>query len=133
LIYADDINLLGDNTMKKNAETLNEVSDEFGLEVNAEKTTYMLLSRYQNAGQNYNTKTDNRSFKNVSQSKYFGTTITNHNLIQKEIKRRLNSGIACYHSAHNFLCSHLLSKNVKIIIYRTIILFVILDGVKLGL
>jgi hypothetical protein len=40
----------------------------------------------------------NRSFGNVSQFKYLGTAVTTHNLIQEEIKRRLNSGNACYHS-----------------------------------
>jgi hypothetical protein len=50
------LNLLGDNTdtIKKNAETLIDASKEVGLEENAEKTKYMLLSRHQNAGQNHN-------------------------------------------------------------------------------
>jgi hypothetical protein len=52
--------------------------------------------------------------------------VTNQNLIQEEIKRRLNSGNACYHSFQNLLSSHLLSKNVKVTIYKTIILPVVL-------
>jgi hypothetical protein len=56
----------------------------------------MLVSRYHNAGQNWDTIIATRSFKNVSQFKYLGTTITNQNLIQEEIKRRLNSGNASY-------------------------------------
>jgi hypothetical protein len=51
----------------------------------------MMLSRRQNVGRNRDTKIANRSFENVSQIKYLGTTATNLNLIQKEIKRRLNS------------------------------------------
>jgi hypothetical protein len=74
----------------------------------------MLLSRHQNAGQNRDIKTVNRSFENVSQLKYLGTTVTNQNLIQEKMKSRLNSGDACYHSVQNFLCSSLLPKNVKI-------------------
>jgi hypothetical protein len=70
----------------------------------------------------------NRSYENVSQFKYLETTVTNQNLIQKEIKRRLNSGNACYHSVQNFLSSRLLSKNLKIRIYKAIILPVILYG-----
>jgi hypothetical protein len=58
----------------------------------------------------------------------FGSTETNLNLIQEEIKRRLISGNACYHSVQNLLSSHLLSKNVKIRIYKTLILPVILYG-----
>jgi hypothetical protein len=88
----------------------------------------MLVSRDQNAGQNREIKIGNRSFENVSQFRYLGTTVTNQNLIQEEIKRRLNSGIACYHSVQNLLSSHLLSKNVKVRIYKTIILPVVLYG-----
>jgi hypothetical protein len=88
----------------------------------------MLLSHHQNAGQNHDLKVPNRSSENVSQLKYLGKTVTNQNLIQEEIKRRLNSGNACYHSVQNLLSSHLLLKTVKIRIYKTIILSVVLHG-----
>jgi hypothetical protein len=52
----------------------------------------MLLSGHQNAGQNHNIKTANRSFENIAQFKYLGTTVTSENFIQEEVKRRLNSG-----------------------------------------
>jgi hypothetical protein len=55
-------------------------------------------------------------------------TVTNQNLIQEEIKRRLNSGNACYHSVQHLPSSHLFSKNLKIRIYKTIILPVVLYG-----
>jgi hypothetical protein len=64
----------------------------------------------------------------VSQFKYLGTTVTNQNLIQEEIKRRLNSGNTCYHSFQKLLSSRLLSDNVKVRIYKTIILPVVLHG-----
>jgi hypothetical protein len=64
----------------------------------------------------------------VSQFKYLGTTVTNQNLIQEEIKRRFNSGNTCYLSVQNLLSSSLLSKNVKIRTYKTIILPVVLYG-----
>jgi hypothetical protein len=80
----------------------------------------MLLSRHQNVGQNRDIKMTNRSFENESQFKYLGMTVTNQNLIQEEIKRRLNSGNACYHSVQSFLSSRLLSKHLKIRIYKMI-------------
>jgi ribosomal protein S2 len=52
----------------------------------------IIMSRHQNAGQNYDIKIANRCFENVTKFRYLGTTITNQNLIQQEIKRRLNSG-----------------------------------------
>jgi hypothetical protein len=109
LAYADDVNLLGDNnnTLKKNTESLINASKEVGLEICVEKTKCMLLSRQQNVGQNRYVKIANRSFENVSQFKYLGTTVTTQNLIQEEIKRTLNSGNACYLSDQNLLSSHL--------------------------
>jgi hypothetical protein len=62
--------------------TLIDASKEVGIEVNAEKIIYMLVSRDQNAGQNQEIKTGNRSFENVSQFKYLGMTVTNQNLIE---------------------------------------------------
>jgi hypothetical protein len=59
---------------------------------------------------------------------YLGTTLTDKNCMQEEIKSRLNSGNACYHLVHSPLSSHLLSKNVKVKIYKTIILPVVLYG-----
>jgi hypothetical protein len=107
-------------------ETLTDSSKEVGLKVNAQKTKYMLLSRHQNAGQNHDIKTVNRSCENRAQFKYLGMTVTNQNLIQEKIKRRLNSGNACYHSVQNLLSSRPLSKNIKIRIHKTIILHVVL-------
>jgi hypothetical protein len=63
----------------------------------------------------------------MSQFRYLRTTITNQNLILEEIKRRPNSGNACYHSVQNHLSSRLLSKNLKIRMYKTIILPVVSD------
>jgi hypothetical protein len=88
----------------------------------------MLLSRHQNAGQNHGMKIASRCFENMAQIEYLGITVTNQNLIQEEIKRRLNSGNACYHSVQNLLYSCLLSKNVKIRICKITLLPVVLYG-----
>jgi sorting nexin-29 len=129
LAYADDVNQLGDNIDTiKNTETSIDANKEVGLEVNTEKTKYMLVSHDQNADQNQDIKIGNRSFENVSQFKYLGTTLANPNLIQEEIKRRLNSGNAYYHSVQKLLSSYLLSKNLKIRIENIVILPVVLYG-----
>ena len=88
----------------------------------------MVMSRDQNAGRSHSIKTDNISFERVEEFKYLGTTLTNKNSIQVEIKSRLNSGNACYYSVQDLLSSSLLSKNIKIKIYRTIILLAVLYG-----
>jgi hypothetical protein len=82
------------------------------LEVNKEKTEYMLLSLRQNAGQYHDIRRANRYPENVAQSRYFGTAVTDQNLIQEKIKRRLNSDNDCYNWVQNLLSSRLLSKNI---------------------
>jgi hypothetical protein len=85
-------------------------------------TKYMVMSQDRNAGQNGNRKIDNKAFETVEQSKYLGTTRMNQNSIHEEMKSRLKSGNDCYHSVRNLLSFSLVSKNVKVKIYRTIIL-----------
>jgi hypothetical protein len=85
-------------TIKENIETLTEASRDAGLEIIAEKTKYMIMTRHQNSVQHQNIRTANESFENVAKFKYLGTTLTNQNDIQDEIKSGLNSGNAWYHS-----------------------------------
>jgi hypothetical protein len=74
------------------------------------------------------TKIVSNNFVKLFFEKYLETTVTNPNLIQEEIKRRLSSGNACYHSVQSLLSSRLLSKYQKMRIYKTIILPVVLYG-----
>ena len=96
LVYAEDINILGRSihTIQKNSGALVVASKENGLEINADKTKYMVMSQDRTAGRSHNTKIDNNFLERVEEFKYFGRTITNQNFIQEEIKSRLKSGNA---------------------------------------
>jgi hypothetical protein len=100
LAYADDVNVVGENT-----EALLNASKEVGLEVNPEKTKYMLMSRRQKIGQKHSIKVANRSFEDVAKFKYLGITLTDQNCMREEINSRLNSGSTCYHSVQSILSS----------------------------
>jgi hypothetical protein len=129
LAYADDIIILGENldTIQKNTEALLDARKEAGLEVNSEKSNYMLMS-CKKAGQMHCIKIAKRSFKGVAKCKYLETKLTDQNCIQEEIKRRLNSRNARYHLVQSLLSSCLLSRNVKVKIHKIIILPVLLHG-----
>jgi hypothetical protein len=128
LAFADGVNLLGDsvNTIQENSETLLEAGWNIGLEINAEETKNMIMSRHPNSGQNQNIRVANESFEEVDKFIYLGTTLTNQNDIHDEIRSRLNSGNACYYSVRSPLSSPLISKNLKIKIYKIVILPVVL-------
>ncbi|KAJ4435721.1 hypothetical protein ANN_18337 [Periplaneta americana] len=121
LVYADDMNMLGETpqTIRENTRILLEASKEAGLEVNPEKTNYMIMSRDQNIVRNGNIKIRNLSFEEVEKFKYLGGTVTNINDNREEIKHRINMENACYYSVEKLLSSSLLSKNLKVRIYKT--------------
>jgi hypothetical protein len=85
------------------------------------------MSHHPNSGQNQNIRIANESFEKVAKFKYLGMTLINKD-IYDEIKSRLNSGNACYCSVQNRLSSRLISKNLKIKIYKIVILPVVLCG-----
>jgi hypothetical protein len=96
LVYADVVNILGGSvhTIKENSKALVVASKVIGLEVNTDKTKYMVMSRDQNAGQSHSMTTDNSYSERVEEFKYLGTSLTNQNSVQEEIKSGLKSGIA---------------------------------------
>jgi hypothetical protein len=129
LVYTD-VNLFGDstNTIKKNTKTLLESIRDVGLEINAQKTKYLIMFRHPNSGQNQNIRKANESLENVVKFECLDITLTNQNDIHDEIKIRLNSGNACYQSAQNLLSFLLISNSLKIKVYGTVIFLVVLYG-----
>ena len=103
LIYWEEVRSI--HTLKENTEALVAATRETGLEVSADKTKYMVMSRDQNAGRNHSVRIDNSTFERVEEFKYLRTTLTNQNSILEEIMSRLRLGNACYHSVHNRLSS----------------------------
>jgi hypothetical protein len=103
LAYAEDVNI--EDATQKNRDALLDASKEVGLEVNPEKTTYMLVSCCQKAGQRHSIRRANRSFEDVAKFKYLGTTLTDKNCMQDEIKSRLYLGNTWYHSVQSLLSS----------------------------
>ncbi|KAJ4434637.1 hypothetical protein ANN_23200 [Periplaneta americana] len=128
-VYAYDVNMLGKNlqTIMENTGILLEASKAIDLE----KTNYDYVSS-PNIARNGNIKIEDLSFEEVEKFKYLEATITNINDTRKELKRRINMGNACYYSVEKLLSSSLLSKNLKVRIYKTVTrLFCMV--VKLGL
>ena len=97
LVYADDVNILGEriHTKKENIETFVVANKENGIEVNADKTKYTIIYRDQNAGRSHAIRTDNRSFERAKQFIYLVITFTNQNSNQEDIKSKLKSVNAC--------------------------------------
>ena len=128
LVYADDVNILGENlqTISENTEIFIKASMDFGLEVNSEKTKYMITSRQQNIVHSQNIVIENSSFEKMEKFKYLGVRVTSTNDIHEEIKRRIKLGNAYYYSLEKILSSSLFSKKLKVNTYKTIILPVVL-------
>jgi hypothetical protein len=111
------------DTIRKNTETLIDASKEVGLEINVDKTKYMLLSHRQTNC----VKIEKKLLKTWHGSNIWEQKYQTKIWFREEIKRWLNSGNASYHSVRNLLSSHLLPKNVKKTgTYRPIILPVVL-------
>ncbi|PSN43959.1 hypothetical protein C0J52_12363 [Blattella germanica] len=121
LVYADDMVLLGDSeeVLKANMHILRSNTRKLGLEVNVNKTKYMVTRRNTSCNANGQLMINEGNFEEVTEFK---------NEIQKEIKHRLNFGNACYYASQRLLSSQLLSKKIKLKIYKTVILPVILYG-----
>ena len=115
LVYADDVNMLGENlqTSRENTEIFIKASKDIGLEVDSEKTKYMITSCQQNIVQNQNIVTTHSSFENMEKFKYLGVTVTN-------TKRRIYMGNEYYYSLEKILSARRLSKKLKVETYKTV-------------
>ena len=123
LLYADDVNITGGRVhiTKKKRDHLLVSGKETGLEVNADKTKYIVMSRDQNAGRSHNIKIDNSFFERQEQFKYLRNSMY-QNSIQEEVKSRLKSENTCYNLVQNLLSYSLIPKNIMFKIDRTMIL-----------
>ena len=99
-----------------------------GLAINRGKTKYMEIGRRRGMMENDHIPLGRNSYEKVKTFKYLGSLMTNQNSIQEKIKCRLQAGNSCYYSVQTLLSSRLLSKNLKIKIYKTRILPVVLYG-----
>jgi hypothetical protein len=97
---------LGENidTIQRNKDSVLDAGKKVGLEVNSEKTKYVLMSRNK-SGQKHNINIANRSFECLAKFTYLEKTLTVQNCFQEVIKNRLNSENACYHSVQSFVIS----------------------------
>ena len=131
LAYADDVYLIGDDmrTTERNADVLLNACKDIGLAVNiGKKTKYMEIGRHGGVIANEHIKIGNNSYEKMKTFKNLGSLSTNRNSIQEEIKCRPKAGNSCYYSVQWLLPSRFLFKNLKIKIYKTIILPVVLYG-----
>ena len=130
LAYADDVNSIGDDitTIERYAEVLLNVCKDIVLAVNKGKTKYTETGSLRNE----HIRIGCNSYEKVK-TLYLGSLVTNQNSIQEEIKCRLKAGNSCYYSVQTLLSSRPLSKNLKIKIYKTIILPVVLYGFRASL
>jgi len=94
LVYADDVNIMGGSvhTVRKNTKTLVVDSEETGLEVDGDKTVYMVMSLDQNTGRSHNINNEDSSCERLVQFKYLETTLTYQSSIQEQIRNILTSG-----------------------------------------
>lgn len=133
LTYADDIVLLRDNseTIINNTKTLINKTKELGLQINVKKTKYMVTNRIQNMEiipKCGDLAVRNKIFERISNFMYLGSILNQTNAITGELKKRINLENVCFYSVNKLFDLRLLSRRLKIGIYKTIILPVVLYG-----
>lgn len=129
LAYADDIVIFGENSREIEAclKTLEEECGKLGLEINRNKTEYMIVDR-ENIQHPPAIKLNNNEYSIVKQFRYLGTIITEDNSIVPEICTRIRNANKCYFALQNILKSRSLSRKSKIRTYKAIIQPILLYG-----
>ena len=105
------------HSTKERTESIIIANKEIVLEVNADKTKYVVILRNGNARIHRSKKCDNNDFEKLVAFKHLRKTPMNQNFIHHEFKNSLISRNVCYHSVQNFLFSSLISESKKIKIY----------------
>jgi len=131
LAYADDLVLLAENKedIIEQTQELLEAAKRVGLEINVKKTKYMIAQRSV-LPEDVHTHLEVGAYKfnRVQKFQYLGTLITQNNEIQEEIKARIHAVNRCYFGLNKLFKSRILSKNLKIQLYRTLIRPVVMYG-----
>ena len=127
--FADDIDLVSRH-FKNLVEALKKLvtsAEKVGLFLNEDKTKYMYSSRDKHpTGHNVNFGRFN--FECVREFVYLGTQVNNNNNTGEEITRRINLANRCLFGLGSILRSKLLSRNTKLLIYKTLVLPVLMYG-----
>jgi len=131
LTYVDDITLLDEDLdmIKRLGSKLINTAKKVGLTVNEEKTEYLVASRKNRNGdlEQY-IKIEEFKFKRVSQFKYLWSMITKDNNIKTEVSTRIQLANKGYYELEKVLKSKVLSKNLKIKMYMTLLRPIVLYG-----
>ena len=126
LAFADDVNLIGDDirTTERNTNVLLNACKDISLAVHTRKTKYMETGSHRDMNANEHIRIGSNSCEKLRSFEYLRSLVTNRSSIQDEIQCRLKSVNSCYYySVQTLLHSRLLSKKLKIKIYKTIIIF----------
>jgi hypothetical protein len=113
-VFAADVNIVERKllTLKKNTEAILVSCKDNGIQLNAVKITFVVMSGDQNSRRSHNVKCDNVSFERVKEVKLFGTVLKYENSVQQDIKSRMKSGKVFYLAEQKFCLPGFLCENI---------------------
>jgi len=115
-VYADDVDLIGEDTevLQSKTDALVKACEEIGLQINIDKTKYMITSRNTGNEGNKNIIIRDEVIEKVNKFKYLGAYVTSKNEVTDEIKSLLVSVNACFYSVQKLLTSRLILSKLKL-------------------